>query len=80
FNNAVKYSGADNIQVRFKFSNKKLLQMQITDNGCGFKLDDRQPGNGLVNMQKRAAEIKGKLAVNTSPGKGTDIDIICKIA
>ena len=58
----------------------KTLVMQVTDNGCGFKYESRRPGNGLANMQKRAVEIRGKLAVSTIPGKGTDINIICKIA
>ena len=80
FNNAIKYSGAGNIQVTFKLNHNKTLLMQITDNGCGFKYESRRPGNGLANMEKRAAEIRGKLAVNTTPGKGTDINIICKIA
>lgn len=80
FNNAVKYSNADSIQVRFKLDHNKVLVMRVTDDGCGFKYDSRRPGNGLGNMHKRAAEIKGKLAVNTTPGKGTEINIICKIA
>jgi len=79
FNNAVKYSGADGIEVRFHLKQKKELMMQITDNGCGFEYKNKSQGNGLGNMQKRAAEIKGKLIVTTTPGGGTSIDIICKI-
>lgn len=80
FNNAVKYSNAGSIHVRFKLNHTKVLVMQVTDNGYGFKYESRRPGNGLANMHKRTAEIKGKLAVNTAPGKGTNITIICKIA
>jgi len=53
--------------------------MQIIDNGCGFAYDKRRAGNGFANMQKRAAEIKGKLTVSTAMGGGTSINIICKI-
>jgi signal transduction histidine kinase len=80
FNNAVKYSNAGSIQVQFKLNHNKVLVMRVTDNGCGFKYESRRPGNGLANMQKRAAEIKGKLTVSTAPGKGTEINVICKIA
>ena len=79
FNNAVKYSNANNIQVLFKLKQKKILTMQIADNGCGFNYETITPGNGLRNMQKRAAEIKGKLQVTTVLGGGTSINIICKI-
>ncbi|ASU32554.1 sensor histidine kinase [Mucilaginibacter xinganensis] len=79
FNNAVKYSGAGNIHVTFKLNNNKTLLMQVTDNGYGFKYESKRPGNGLANMHKRAAEIKGKLTVITAPGEGTEINIICKI-
>jgi len=80
FNNAVKYSSSDNIDVHFELKHKKLIIMQIIDNGCGFEYDKRRPGNGLANMQKRAAEVKGKLTVSTAMGGGTSINIICKIA
>ena len=79
FNNAVKYSSSEHIDVHFELRHKKLLIMQIIDNGCGFEYDMRRRGNGLSNMEKRAAEIKGKLAVSTAMGEGTSINIICKI-
>jgi len=79
FNNAVKYSDAAHIEVNFKLTHKKLLIMQIADNGCGFEYGNRKVGNGLANMQKRAAEIDGKLKVSTKAGDGTVINIVCKI-
>ncbi len=79
FNNAVKYSNAGNIEVAFKLKQKKILMMQITDNGCGFDHEKIKPGNGLKNMEKRAAEIKGKLQVESAVGSGTSVNIVCKI-
>jgi len=79
FNNAVKYSGANDIVVQFDLKQKKALTMKITDNGCGFELNNRQKGNGLGNMQKRAAELKGKLKIVTHPGNGTTINVVCEI-
>lgn len=80
FNNAVKYSKADNIEVSFKFKQKRQLTMQIMDDGSGFVYETRMAGNGLGNMEKRAAEIKGKLKITTAIGAGTTINLVCKIA
>ncbi len=79
FNNAVKYSSSSIIEVTFTLKQKKILIMQIADNGCGINYETITPGNGLANMQKRAAEIKGKLQVTTATRNGTSINIVCKI-
>lgn len=79
FNNAVKYSNADSIEVRFELKQKKLLMMQIADNGCGFEYENRKRGNGIGNIEKRATEIKGKLSIKTTVNEGTFISIVCKI-
>jgi len=79
FNNAVKYSHASNIEVIFELKQKNSLVMKITDNGSGFEYNNKKPGNGLGNMQKRAEEINGRLKITTAPGAGTSINIVCKI-
>ena len=79
FNNAVKYASPAEIIVQFGLKQRKMLTMQIVDNGCGFELANSKKGNGLGNMQKRAAEIKGKLKIVTTPGIGTTIHIECEI-
>ena len=79
FNNAVKYSGANDIVVQFDLKQKRALCMKITDNGCGFESVSCKRGNGLGNMQKRATEIKGKLKIVTDPGNGTAINVVCEI-
>ena len=79
FNNAIKYAVSSNISVQFELKQKKMLTMQIADNGCGFDVKNNNKGNGLGNMQKRAAEIKGKLKIISVPGNGTIICITCEI-
>ena len=79
FNNAVKYACAKNISIQFELKQKKMLTIQIVDNGCGFESDGNKRGNGLGNMQKRAAEMRGKLKIITAPGKGTTIQVTCEI-
>jgi signal transduction histidine kinase len=79
FNNAIKYASAKNITVLFELRQKKMLTIQIADNGCGFEYDSNARGNGLGNMQKRATELRGKLKIIAAPGKGTTIQVMCEI-
>lgn len=74
-NNAAKYAEATQVEV-FLGLKKGLLYMQVLDDGKGFKLNPGcTSGNGLINMQKRAEEIGGKLEINTAPGKGTRVQL-----
>ena len=71
-NNAAKYSGCTDFEVKMQMDRRKLL-MTMTDNGKGFDPATVQYGNGIANMRQRAAEIKGRLEVQTAPGNGVQI-------
>ncbi len=74
-NNAFKYSGADVVHVRIEQSGNTLM-MQIVDDGVGFDtINDSLGGNGLKNMQQRAAEIHARLRVHSFTDKGTAIEL-----
>ena len=79
-NNALKYSGASKIEVRFSVVSKKTMSMQVNDDGKGFDINVIKKGNGLDNMHTRATEINGKLKINSHPGAGTEISVFFKIA
>jgi signal transduction histidine kinase len=78
-NNAAKYSECKNVWI--DFSNKShLLEMKITDDGTGFTVADasrlsknKGGGNGLMNMKKRADDLKGELRIISEEGKGTEV-------
>lgn len=87
-NNAVKYSGCTEIAVRFQKIQSAFI-MEITDNGVGFvkelvngneRKTFTQGGNGLTNMQMRAADHNGKFDITTSPGNGTKITLALPIS
>ncbi len=63
--NAVKYAGTSSIQVLLQ-DDGNVLQLSITDNGKGFDTNKGFTGNGLANMQSRAAELGGHLEVSSS--------------
>lgn len=84
-NNAMKYSGAEQVSVKITQLPDKL-QLQIIDNGRGFDpaaLSDGHQhslsGNGVHNMKQRAAEMGGDLKIESYAGKGTSIRLQFRI-
>ncbi len=73
-NNTLKYANATNLDIQFLETNKELI-ISIADNGKGFDINTVELGNGLSNMQKRIAEIDGKIYIESQVNKGTIITI-----
>lgn len=71
-NNSLKYSAATTINVLLK-ENKDKLILKIEDDGIGFNINEVKLGNGLDNMKNRAASIKAKFNIDSTPEKGTTI-------
>jgi|GEM_PF-938830 len=74
-NNAVKYSKCHFIRTAIQLD-KSILTMHISDDGNGFDMAHVKNGNGLSNMQKRAAAHKGSCKVHSKEGEGTEIEIV----
>ncbi len=52
------------------------ITLRIEDAGPGFRRRDcRGKGLGLISMQERARLVRGKLRVQSRPGKGTTIEV-----
>lgn len=74
-NNAVKYSGATQIQVALAVLDpENQTQLTVADNGCGFDTDNVVEGIGLKSLRERVALLKGNIAV-TSSNQGTYFQI-----
>lgn len=57
-------------------SSKEAIVIQIRDNGRGFKPQDVRPNAfGLLGMQERIDMLKGKVSIESQPGKGTHIEL-----
>ncbi|MCW1925683.1 sensor histidine kinase [Luteolibacter arcticus] len=68
--NVVKHAGASLVAFSIAITDKDLI-LEISDNGRGLPpADAMKPGNGLANMQSRAAAIGGH-CVFLSPPEGT---------
>lgn len=77
-NNLAKYSSAKNALIELSI-NDSQLQLKVEDDGVGFNPAIIAAGNGLQNMQQRAALLKGQLDLQTSPGKGTQLRLVMPV-
>ncbi len=71
--NAVKHADFSRLKIGLE-ADAGLLRMQIHDNGKGFVVEEAQnQGMGLASKQQRMKEIRGRLALQSEPGKGTTL-------
>jgi signal transduction histidine kinase len=77
-NNAVKYSEATQLTITVEQVNGTFM-LEVADNGKGFDVQHVKKGNGLINIEERAAEISADLKVHSVEGKGTTVSIFHKI-
>ena len=73
-NNVRKHADASVIHLSLE-SKSDGTEMIISDNGRGFDPDARTPGHGITVMAERVRSIGGALSINSSPGKGTEINV-----
>jgi signal transduction histidine kinase len=76
--NASRYSRCTHIEVALK-KGQKSLELLVEDNGTGFDINTIVPGNGINNMQERAARIKARIFISSQPEKGTCIRLVLPI-
>jgi len=77
-NNSVRHSSCTAVRASLSLENGQLL-LQVSDNGTGIPLNDkddgRGSGHGLKSMRKRAADLGGSLEVTSQSGSGTKISL-----
>ena len=71
-NNIAKYSQCSHALIHISVKQQRLL-LDIRDDGIGFNINSADDGNGLINMRKRADSLNGKMNINSTPGKGTEV-------
>ena len=73
-NNTCKYAKANNCTLTLLAKNK-TLHCTIADDGIGFDATIPTQRNGLLNMQQRVAQLKGKIVLESTIAVGTTITI-----
>ena len=75
--NAVRHSACSDVTISVEYQDESIALI-VTDNGCGFDTALAQSASisnhwGLAGMQQRAEECNGRLSVQSTIGKGTNI-------
>jgi signal transduction histidine kinase len=73
-NNLAKYSQCQKATVDMSIQKNKLI-MKISDDGIGFDVNNSDGGNGLINMQKRAQSLNGRLSIESEIKMGTRVHL-----
>jgi ligand-binding sensor domain-containing protein/signal transduction histidine kinase len=78
-NNSALHAKAKNVWIEATIRNRTVLQLVLRDDGRGFDTDTPRNGNGITNMNTRAAQINGRLYIDAKPGKGTIVSLTFRI-
>jgi signal transduction histidine kinase len=74
-NNVWKHAAATHVKVELVFE-RQALHLAVNDNGRGFVLDERGPGQlGLRGIENRAAQIGATFDIQSEVGKGTTVTV-----
>jgi two-component sensor histidine kinase len=73
-NNIVKHARATHVIIALIFQDGNHI-IKIHDNGIGINSENLRSGLGLVNIQKRATLLEGKLSIERDKESGTTIEI-----
>lgn len=77
-NNSIKHANAKNVLVQLHQSvQEKLLAVTVEDDGNGFDADllTQSGGMGWPNIKNRVEFLKGRIDLQSTPGKGTSVMI-----
>lgn len=77
--NAVRHSKCSEIHISIDDSQNNQLVYEITDNGCGFDINEKIKQNnkhyGLIILKERVKLVHGEIKFDSSSEKGTKIHI-----
>ncbi|HAY84390.1 MAG TPA: hypothetical protein DCY42_05545 [Chloroflexi bacterium] len=78
--NVVKHAKAQQVKVHLIF-NSKFFRLRVWDDGVGFDSTtaDQSGGRGLTGIQERIKRINGVLKIESTPGKGTELEVSVEI-
>jgi signal transduction histidine kinase len=77
--NIIRHSGATDIWVHI-YDLEQAYKLEVRDNGNGFESSHHsmQVGLGIRSIRQRAALIGADLQIDTAPGMGTKVTLVCK--
>jgi two-component system NarL family sensor kinase len=76
--NVLKHASAHRILVQLSQVDN-MVYISIEDDGIGFDIKTAKSGSGLGNIKARVSQLDGIMDIQSMPGKGTVINIECKV-
>ncbi|WP_169927050.1 tetratricopeptide repeat-containing sensor histidine kinase [Mucilaginibacter auburnensis] len=75
-NNVIKHAGANRVDIAL-IKDESSISLTIEDNGKGFDAShpDFKAGMGLGNLRSRINYLKGKVEVDSQPGRGALVSV-----
>lgn len=74
-NNILRHAGATRVTVELRLG-PDAVGLSVEDDGCGFDPDEVDQGRfGLVGLNERARLLDGRLQIQSSPGRGTRLQL-----
>ena len=70
--NIIKHAQCRSVRITVQFGADKRAELEIRDDGEGFDPEAPTSGNGVINIHSRARLLRGKLSLQSGPGKGTE--------
>jgi ligand-binding sensor domain-containing protein/signal transduction histidine kinase len=70
--NIVKHAGATRVHIQYELAGRHFT-LRVQENGRGFDPSAAASGHGLRSLRQRAADLGGKLAIESAAGKGTTV-------
>ena len=72
--NIIKHADAKNVNISLN-ATAGNIELIVADDGKGFNVNKKRKGIGISNITNRVESFNGKMAIKSSPGKGTEITI-----
>ncbi len=72
--NVAKHAGRTHVKISLRGEGGRL-QLQVSDSGIGFDVEDLRSGLGLISMEERARQIGATFRIECALGEGTRITV-----
>ena len=72
--NIRKHANAKHVDVWLSCGQREI-ELRVSDDGSGFNYGDSKKGLGLTSMQERVRPLRGHVAIDSSPGRGTVVAV-----
>ena len=70
--NVSRHSHANRVDISLVY-NVDSVQLSVSDDGCGFDINEKLHGMGLRSIRERISSIRGTVQVQSAPGQGTRV-------